>query len=496
MRIDRRTFLGTSGAAAAMLGLPGGRAAAAGAVTLEPAAMVGDLAIVEAAYGALHPGLDRYLGRGRFADRIAELKRWAARGRSAGDWFVELGRLSAAVRCGHSYPNPVNQSDAVLAAILDGRDRVPFAFRWIGGRMVVTRTLRDGVALRPGQVIEAIDGTAAGELLRRMLPLARADGSNDGKRLALMQVDGTGRYGAFDVYRPLVASARGDGSVLVRSGGRTLLLPAMSDAERQRVQPNAGQSKAGAREGWNFDLRDDVGVLTMPSWAMYNSKWDWRGFIDAALDRLIDAGARGLVVDLRDNEGGNDCGDHLLARLVERPLAMPAYRRFVRYRRVPEALVPYLDTWDRSFRDWGDAARPSDRPGFFRLVREGDTGDGETIEPRGRRFTGKVAVLVSATCSSATFQFANALKGRGVATLIGTTTGGNRRGINGGAYFFLRLPGTGIELDLPLIGYFPATPQPDAGVVPDIMVTQGIAEIAARRDRAMRVAMKAVGSMR
>lgn len=489
--IDRRTLIGSAASAAGVALSPRVSAAIPSpnvGPKLTPAAMRADLAILKAAYEALHPGLDRYLGSARFAARIAELHRWAARDRTAGAWFVELGRLTAAVRCGHSYPNPVNQSDKVMAAILDGRDRLPFAFRWLDRRMVVVRALRDDVSLRPGQVIDAVDGTAAPELLRRMLPLARADGSNDGKRIALMQVDGTGRYGAFDVYRPLVAPARGDGAVAVRSQGRTLLLPAMTDAERQRARPGGNE-----RQGWTFELREGVGVLTMPDWAMYNSKWDWRGFIDQAVDRLIDEGARGLVVDLRDNEGGNDCGNRLLARVIERPLTLPAYQHLVRYRRSPDALRPYLDTWDSSFRDWGEAARASERPGFFRLVRKGESEGAETIEPVGRRFAGKVAVLVSATCSSATFQFALAVKQSGVGTLVGTTTGGNRRGINGGAYFFVRLPGTGMEVDLPLIGYFPSAPQPDSGVEPDVRVVPAIADLTAGRDRAMDVATKLVG---
>ena len=57
-----------------------------------------------------------------------------------------------------------------------------------------------------------------------------------------------------------------------------------------------------------------------------------------------------------------------------------------------------------------------------------------------------------------------------LATIIGETTGGNRRGINGGCFYFFRLPETGLEVDLPLIGTFPLTRQPDAGIVPDIVV--------------------------
>jgi C-terminal processing protease CtpA/Prc len=82
-----------------------------------------------------------------------------------------------------------------------------------------------------------------------------------------------------------------------------------------------------------------------------------------------------------------------------------------------------------------------------------------------------VAVLISPVNSSATFSFARRVREARAATLIGEPTGGNLRGINGGAYFFVRLPESGLEFDLPLKGYFPEgrTP-PDAGVRPDIHV--------------------------
>jgi hypothetical protein len=67
-------------------------------------------------------------------------------------------------------------------------------------------------------------------------------------------------------------------------------------------------------------------------------------------------------------------------------------------------------------------------------------------------------------------------------TLVGQTTGGNRRGINGGAFFFLRLPNSTIELDLPLVGQFPLDPQPDAGIEPDIAVRVTRADVANGRD--------------
>ena len=65
---------------------------------------------------------------------------------------------------------------------------------------------------------------------------------------------------------------------------------------------------------------------------------------------------------------------------------------------------------------------------------------------------------------------AGAVQRAHLATLVGASTGGNQRGINGGAFFFIRLPNSHIEVDLPLIGTFPTRPRPDAGLEPDIRV--------------------------
>lgn len=471
----RRQFV--SGALAAAIARP------LEAATPSRADLVEDLALFEEAYSALHPGLGRYLGAERFGALIdAERGRLAKGPADNRALLLALARLTAAVRCGHSYPNPVNQSDTVLHGLLDGPDRIPFAFRWLNGEMIVTRALRSGVPLPPGDRIDSIDGTPTRELLRRLLPLARADGANQGKRVALMEVDRLGRFNAFDVYRPLVSPVSPDGTVRVMRSGKPIELPAMSDAERQKA------SAADSTEGWRFRIEAGVGQLTMPTWALYNSPFDWRAFLASAFDNLVAERAHGLVIDLRANEGGQDCGDVVLAHLAAAPIAMPHYERRVRYHTVPASLRPHLDTWDKSFFDWGAAAQPSHYRGFYSLLRDADDFPGALLAPAAPRFAGKTAVLVSPTCSSATFQFALAARTAGLARLFGETTGGNLRGINGGAFFFLRLPASGLEVDLPLIGYFATRQQPDAGLAPDVRIVPTAEDISGGRDRALTAA--------
>jgi C-terminal processing protease CtpA/Prc len=109
---------------------------------------------------------------------------------------------------------------------------------------------------------------------------------------------------------------------------------------------------------------------------------------------------------------------------------------------------------------------------YKKLTRFDDDATGDVIRPSGKRFRGKVVILIDTTNSSATFQFDQNMQLHHLETLIGQPTGGSQRGINGGAILFLRLPQSCIELDLPLIATFPPHPAIDAGVTPDIPVVR------------------------
>lgn len=480
-RFDRRQVLaGALGGTFARVAPPL-RAEAANPL-LAPDAIRADLDLLGEIYGHLHPGLQRYLPADGFARLIDRAMVWGARPRTRAAVYAALARLTAALRCGHSQPNPFNQSRAVQAGLIGRADRLPVCARWVGTGRAADLVITDPLAtpFARGDVIRSIDGVPTQVLLAHLLPLTRADGHNDAKRLAQLDLVGGQRFAAFDVLRSVVAPGRGPGIVAMSAGHAGVReVRALDEGAR-------GAAPADPLRGWRFaiDARG-LGVLTMPSWAVYDSKADWRGFVSQAMDRLIETRARGLIIDLRANEGGLDCGDAVLARLITRPLADPGWQRLLRFRETPGPLRPYLDTWDPSFHRLGAEAVPvPGRPGFLALPRDASA----AIEPSGTRFAGPVAVLVGPNCSSATFRFAGLVRAAGVGRLIGAPTGGNRRGINGGAFFFARLPRTGLEVDVPLIGTYPDRPQPDAGIVPDLIVRDTVASIAAGHDPAMAAA--------
>jgi C-terminal processing protease CtpA/Prc len=470
---------------------------------LEVAALQADVDVLERAFRELHPGLERYLSPAGVDASFAALRRAYARPRTLADAYLALARFAATLRCGHTYPNFFNQSRTVQARLFEATPRLPFHFRWIDRRMVVTRDFTPDAALPRGTIVTRVDGVPAATILARLLPLARADGANDAKRIDQLNVTGDSRYEAFDVYFPLVHPLRGDAVTLIvqrpgAGGASRVAVRMLSYAERAASMVAGADSDPDApRFEWR-ELDGGAAYLRMPSWAMYSGKWAWRPWLAAHLDALVARGAPALIVDLRGNEGGEDVGDELLRRLVATDLPVAAMKRLVRYRAVPDALRPVLDTWDPSFRDWGNDATELDRPWptapsahYFALAGDDPAVDARTvIRPLPPRFAGQVYVLVDAANSSATFQFAALVQREHLGILVGEPTGGNRRGLNGGAFFFLRLPHSGLEIDLPLIGTFPREPEPDAGLVPDLYVPITAADVSAGRDPVMEAVVR------
>jgi hypothetical protein len=458
-----------------------------------------DAAVLRRAYETLHPGLYRYRTRAQIDGAFAALDGEFAQDRTLADAYLAIARLTTFVQCGHTYPNFFNQGEEVERALLK-RPRVPFAFRWLERRMVVTRTYLDVPGLQRGTEVLSIDGRPVAIILDGLLPYSRADGSNDAKRVSNLEVQGFDRYEAFDVFFPLVfprdESRPFALKVRTSPGGkiRTLNVPAINPEQRIAAETRPGDED----NPWTYaEVGPGVGLLRMPTWALYDSKFAWERYLDVLFGELNAKGTGDLIIDLRANEGGLSVGDRILAHLPTGELPAEPLVRKTRYRKVPDDLRPMLETWDRTFYDWGDAAVDLG-DGFFRLTKYDSDATGAVVKTLSPRYTGRVWVLIGAVNSSATFKFAQAVRRNRLGTLVGQTTGGNQRGITGGAFFFLRLPKTGIEADVPLIGQFPisARPLPDAGLEPDVYVHPSIEDVADGRDAELATVLRRIAAAR
>ena len=464
---------------------------------LSPAQRQHEAAILESALRNLHPGLYRYNSPERIDSLFAALRADLEGAESTGDYFIQLAQLTTELRCGHTFPNPYNQPAAVQEVCFS-TGRLPLLWKVVDGEFIVTHLLADGLPLAPGDELHAINGTPAAAIRDSLLTVSRTDGTRGQARqlnnLSLYSADAdSSNYALFDVYFPLffpVAFAADSfllsylpyGAAEVRSVRVTALTP----GQRHRAYARRYGPVPTGEAGWQFRYPEpERAYLKLSDFFVWTWQRDYRVFLDSVFAVLAERQTATLVVDIRGNEGGSGgARDDVLRYLIDRPVGCANPRRdLFRSLAIPDSLLPYLETYQPGLLQPRDPARyPRTAEGLYRA-----NGDGpcEPLQPREDRYRGEIFLLTDARNASASFVLADRLRESGNATLVGEPTGGNRQGLNAGLHVFLRLPHSGMEIDVPLLWQATTDPRPEGGVVPDIVVQETAGDIAAGRDAAL-----------
>jgi hypothetical protein len=427
-----------------------------------------DLRLLQRALVALHPGLTRYQTLAQMTADFDQAVARNAAGCSLASLFVQVSRLAANVRCGHTWASPYNQSERLRNSTLNRADKLPFTLRWVQGRAWVTGSTAGGV--ETGDELLAINGQTMADIAAALLPCLRADGQgpdSDGKRRA--QLDSGGQGGAMDRLFPLLVPPQAGNTYALQLRGapgaavRSTHVPAVLQTERDRALPPAPSSE------WSLAVQGDTAVLTVPTFAFWRGNFDARAFINRSFETL--RAVPFLVIDQRRNEGGDDSlGLALLAQLLRAPASLPLPQSSSAYERAPYELARFLDTWNFGFFDrTGQVTRlPNGTDALPRYALPARSP--VRIDPVATPYAGRTVLLVGPENSSAGFLFAHAVKATGAATLLGQPTSGNQRGLNGGELAWITLPQSGVAVDIPLLAHTAAGDPPDAGVQPHVRV--------------------------
>ncbi|RZM19220.1 MAG: hypothetical protein EOO88_38630 [Pedobacter sp.] len=80
--------------------------------------------------------------------------------------------------------------------------------------------------------------------------------------------------------------------------------------------------------------------------------------------------------------------------------------------------------------------------------------------------------------------------------MVGDATAETKQGINGGQFFFMYLPSSGIEVDIPLVYQAPISKRKDEGIKPDITVKSKVSDIANGVDGQLNYLIRRLSSSR
>jgi peptidase S41-like protein len=334
--------------------------------------------------------------------------------------FTDFQRFAALARQSHNRLEGL--SPGFPAFYSQGGPIFPLRFQVAHGEVIVSAAPQ-GSAIRPGDRLVALNGEPNPIWLQRL----KQHVSADTPALAYSMIS----QGEF-YYVWLEYGVRDSFTVAFERDGTTrsetlAAIPADAMWELEEIEPGfslAGrdaqmlnETTAYLRPGAFFD----VDAATPDEAYAPAAVQRFTGFIDAAFERFIEAGATDLVLDLRDNPGGDIVfSDPVIAWFADRPFRFASDFRV----RVSEETAASMQARIDANPDGGQEIS-RELIDLFANSQPGDliSYDLPYAQPRqGQQFTGNVHVLVNRNSFSNAVTTAALIQDYGFGTVYGETT--------------------------------------------------------------------------
>jgi C-terminal processing protease CtpA/Prc len=447
---------------------------------LKSADLLADFEIARKSYEQMHPGLYKYQSKETIDKAFEAAKAAFSKDQTLAVAYFNFHKLTSSFKCGHAYPNFFNQEDALKKEVFEKTNCLPFHFKLVDDRMLVVRS--NDSKIKDGTEILKINGVKVSKILATILPIVRADGSNDGKRKNLLE-NGKEYFGYFDIFYPMFFPLKKEEFTLETFDLKAkkkekVSLAAVNHAQRDKAIKAKYVDAQYIKYKFEW-LDSETAVMTINDFSNFDKKAQYDSFYVAALNEYTLKKGQNLIIDVRKNEGGNGSEMiKLIPFLAQKPTEYLELQNTWQMLKIDASLKPYVDNKRWAFPWFSQSEKGYNKTEMGQWKGKG-ADKPQIIMPSNERFTGKIFLLSSPTNSSATYMMVETFKKHNLATIVGQTTGGNQRGVTAGALFFILLPNSKVEVDVPLIGtdLGIAKTLPDAGISPDIYIKPNILDV-------------------
>jgi len=454
-----------------------------------------DLYVMRQALEAGSPGLYRHTSKQDFDEAWLRADRSLRQPLSADEFFRVAAPLIAVIKNGHT------QLRLPAAEAQDATETVPLlplGVRILGQRIFVVRDFSGEGATLAGSEIRAINGVTSQALIKRLLTTVSADGDVKTSRQRI--ISGWGfiqrLHTILGFPSPFSLSLREPHSLKDFSKSIIGVPGALIAKEWKERYPR--DLEAGNHRPLDFRFSDDgrIAILTIPSWDDFvdsDKKMGIQEFFHATFRAIQERATSTLIIDIRDNGGGEDSYGTLLASyLVDKPFEyfsdiwMKGLSfAFLRYSE-PGYRVGTTNMLPKEITDLSELGTD----GRFHLTKRPNWG---TQQPSTPGFKGRVYVLINGNSFSTSSEFAAFLWSRHRAEFVGEEASGYWRSNTSGPSPTLTLPTTKLRLEVPLVEFDLAVTDgtPGAhGVQPDHEVVYTVEDLIAGTDKEMEVALR------
>jgi hypothetical protein len=433
-----------------------------------------------------HPGLYRYNTREHLQQEMDSLYGSLTGDMKFYDYYRLLAGLIADIRCAHTTLLPTGDLNNLLSKCRT----FPYGVLYIDDHVYLTLNASADTAVKPGFELLSINGRPIDSVSKVIFRHIWSDGYVETwKRRVLADQFFSLFYYLFveqpDSYSFTCKNLRGE-IVALKAPAVTISSYDKNVAHNPVNQRLLGiygpRSMLNLKKGWRVEIHkeQDAAVLTIRGFGGGKNGDEaalkMREFMDATMKTIRKSKVGNLVIDLRDNRGGWDNqGQVLYTYLVD--TATSYYRRF------------HSVTDSSSFLKFSSLTKDDmdnikkelihEKDGTFTVKEEYNTTLSKQV-PRENRFRGKIYFLQNGASGSTTSEFLAVAKSNRLGVFIGEESTGNYTGGNGGEFITMNLPGTGIQVVIPLLYYDNAVRPPaqeGRGTMPDYTVPYNLTDV-------------------
>jgi len=454
-----------------------------------------DYSIFRKALETTYPSLYRFtdsLIMSKYLDNNFELLNKAE---SATEFYKLIATTCAKINDEHLIPTP---SKDYYRSLENTHHYFPFSLKIIDRRFYVLATVQSNNAIPVGSEILSVNGISVEEILNTLLPTIPSDGYiQTFNTRHLEDYSMTEEENLFDLNYPIfIADTATYRIEFIDKGDKSIKKIATVAGLDYKSYKNFFYSRNKLEAPLAFKyLKKNVAYLRISSflkWHRTRFKQDFYTLYDSVFKELNVRNTENLILDLRNNEGGDGTGEKLLTYLLTKPYKHfeSTEVKFVGYAPVAD----YLENGKDLF--FADSLAYKTETGMYRLKKAYMPLLDEQ-QPDVNHYNGKLYVLINGASGSMASVVASFLKGNGRGIFIGEESGGTMEGNTSHQLARLVLPNSKIRIAIPLIKTTNAVAfTKGRGVEPEYHVTPKIDEILKGIDTELNFAVHLIQSKR
>ena len=385
------------------------------------------------------------------------------------DFYKLMMNVVAHLRCVHTSISLPQERERAAASNLK---LLPFDVIVVNDKAYVSETFDS--SLRRGFEIQTINELPVDQIVQKMLEIIPGDGYNTTNKYQLLNRGMFRR--AYALLMPSSDSYNIDGTDSIGH---------FRSVKVRAIAPDFNRPPVTTEDPISWQLKDSIAILNLRSFQLNSGEFTRR--VDPFFTQLHDRRIKRLIIDMRNNGGGNNVNASVLySYFAEKPFyhlrKTEVSRQPLSHRDHITNIADYDSLQARRARD--NSYELSQYPGL--RLREPVSAN---------HFDGKLIILINGATVSAASEFVALVHGNKRGTIIGEETGGCYYGSTGGNYLNLVLPNSGLRARIPTVRIFTAVQedlkqQPQGrGVLPQYPVSYSILDLLAGRDRIMEMAL-------